>query len=131
MKEVLKFLKENPTFFIATCEGDQPRVRPFGAVCEFDGKIYICTNNTKKVYKQIMKNPKIEICGMDKKGGWLRIEAKAFRDDRDTARKAMLDANPNLGGMYKIGDGIYEVLYLMEATASFCSFKGAPKIIKF
>ena len=130
MEEVLKFLKESGTFYLATAEGDQPRVRPFGAVCSFEGKIYIVTNNQKKVYDQMMKNPKVEISGMVG-GKWIRIEALAVRDDRREARAAMLEDNPGLGRMYSVDDGIVEVLYLKDATATISSFTEAPVVIKF
>lgn len=130
MEEVLKFLKESGTFYLATAEGDQPRVRPFGAVCGFEGKIYIVTNNQKKVYDQMMKNPKVEISGMVG-GKWIRIEALAVRDDRREARAAMLEDNPGLGRMYSVDDGIVEVLYLKDATATISSFTEAPVVIKF
>ncbi len=131
MDEVLQFLKEVSTFYLATADNDQPRVRPFGAVCEFEGKLYICTNNQKDVFAQMKKNPKVEISGMDKNGNWLRVEAKAIQDDRNEARNAMLEANPGLNNMYKVDDGVYEVLYLQDATATFSSFTSEPKIVKF
>lgn len=130
MKEVLEFLKSSGTFYLATVEGDQPRVRPFGAVCEFENKLYIITNNQKEVYKQIAANPKVEISGMAG-GKWIRLRAKALRDDRREARKAMLDANPGLRGMYNEDDGIMEVLSLQDATASICSFTEAPVVYTF
>ena len=131
MEEVLKFLRENPIFYIATVEGDQPRVRPFGAVAEFEGKLYICTNNTKNVFKQIEKNSKVEICAMGKNGRWLRIEAKCFADERKEAKEKMLSDNPGLKNMYSVDDGIFEVLYLKDATATFASMKGEPNTVKF
>ena len=125
MKETLEFLKMAGTFYLATMDGDQPRVRPFGAVCEFEGKLYLVTNNKKDVYKQIMANPKIEISGMAD-GKWIRLSGEAVQDPRREAKKAMLDANPGLRGMYNEDDGIVEVLYLRNATAVFCSFTDAP-----
>ena len=125
MKEPLEFLKKAGTFYLATMDGDQPRVRPFGAVCEFEGKLYLVTNNKKDVYKQIMANPKIEISGMAD-GKWIRLSGEAVQDPRREAKKAMLDANPGLRGMYNEDDGIVEVLYLRNATAVFCSFTDAP-----
>ena len=125
MKETLEFLKKAGTFYLATMDGDQPRVRPFGAVCEFEGKLYLVTNNKKDVYKQIMANPKIEISGMAD-GKWIRLSGEAVQDPRREAKKAMLDANPGLRGMYNEDDGIVEVLYLRNATAVFCSFTDAP-----
>ena len=125
MKEVLEFLQKAGTFYVATVDGDQPRVRPFGAVCEFEGKLYLVTNNTKDVYKQMLANPKLEISGMaDDK--WIRLSAEAVRDDRREARKAMLDANEGMRSMYNEDDGKVEVLYLKNATAAICSFTEAP-----
>ena len=130
MKEALEFLKKAGTFYLATVEGDQPHVRPFGAVCEFEGKLYIVTNNTKDVYKQMAANPKIEISGMAG-GKWIRLKAEAVRDDRFEARKAMLDENPSLRKMYSEDDGKVEVLYLQNATATICSFSDAPVTYTF
>lgn len=131
MKEVLEFLKSCGTFYLATNEGDQPRVRPFGAVCEFEGKLYIVTNNQKKVYAQMLNNPKVEICGMSN-DTWLRVEGKAVHDDRRQARQAMMDANTaTLSSMYKVDDHLMEVLYLKDVTATFYSFTSEPKTIKF
>jgi len=131
MKEILEYLKRNPLFYIATCEGDQPRVRPFGAVTEYEGKLYIVTNNQKKVYKQMLENPKIEISAMDKDGTWLRLEAKAIHDGRREVRVKMLEDYPSLSKMYNVDDNLMEVLYLQDATANIYSFKGAPREIKF
>lgn len=111
MKEVLQFLQDAGVFYIATMDGDQPRVRPFGAINEFDGKIYIITSNEKDVYKQMQKNPKVEISGMNKEGKWIRLSCQVVRDDRTEAKKSMLDANPNLRAMYSEEDGKMEVLY--------------------
>ncbi len=125
MNQIAQFLADAKTFYIATTEGDQPRVRPFGAVAEWDGKTYICTNNQKKVFAQLLKNPKVEISGMvDQK--WIRLTGKLAVDSRVEAREAMLEANPSLRRMYKADDGIFEVLYFIEATASVCSFTEAP-----
>ncbi|MDR0915677.1 MAG: pyridoxamine 5'-phosphate oxidase family protein [Oscillospiraceae bacterium] len=120
-----EYLQKVGTFFIATTEGDQPRVRPFGAVGEFDGKTYICLNNTKKVFAQLVANPKIEIVGQYEGGNWVRIWAKAVRDDRNEAREKMLELNEGLRGMYKADDGIYEVFYLDDAHGKAESFAGS------
>lgn len=131
MKEVLQFLKANPTFFLATVEGDQPRVRPFGAVCEFEGKLYLITSNEKPVFKQILANPKIEICGADVEDVWVRIRATAVTDPRKEPKITMLEDNPLLKKMYDPGDGKMEVLYLKDAEATFCSFTASPRVVKF
>jgi uncharacterized pyridoxamine 5'-phosphate oxidase family protein len=121
MNKATQYLKESKTFFIATMDGDQPRVRPFGAVAEIDGKTYICMNNTKKVFAQLMKNPKVEICGMIGMN-WYRIWGTLVRDDRYEARKAFLDQSPI--PMYKPDDGIYEVFYFDEVHGKLESFQG-------
>lgn len=131
MKKVLDYLKTCGAFYLATTDGDQPRVRPFGAVCEFEGKLYITTNNQKKVFAQMKKNPKIEISAMVK-GTWLRLEAEAVQDDRREAKEAMLEDNKaSLSKLYSIDDGIFEVLYLKNATATIYSFTADPETIKF
>jgi uncharacterized pyridoxamine 5'-phosphate oxidase family protein len=131
MKEVMDYLKACGTFYLATNEDDQPRIRPFGAVCEFEGNLYIVTNNKKAVFAQMKKNPKIEISGMSK-GTWIRLEAEAIHDDRREARVAMMESNEStLSKLYSIDDGIFEVLYLKNATATIYSFSGEPKVIKF
>ena len=130
MNEVLEYLKACGTFYLATLEGDQPHVRPFGAVCEFEGKLYIVTNNQKKVYKQMLDNAKVEICGMGSDGTWIRIEAKAIHDNRREARAAMLEENKAvLSAMYSVDDHLMEVLYLRDVQAVISSFTAKPRVI--
>lgn len=131
MKEVLQFLQDAGVFYIATVDGDQPRVRPFGAINEFEGKIYIITSNEKDVYKQMQKNPKVEISGMNKEGKWIRLSCEVVRDDRTEAKKSMLDANPTLRAMYSEEDGKMEVLYFKNANVAICSFTEAPAVYQF
>lgn len=127
MNEVLEYLKSCGTFYIATCEGDQPRVRPFGAVCEFEGKLYIVTNNQKNVYRQMKQNGKIEICGMYK-GTWMRVEGVVTEDTRREARVAMMDANgAALSSMYSVDDGLMTVFRIESGTATVYSFTAEPK----
>ena len=130
METVYNFLKECETYYLATVEGNQPRVRPFGTVDIFEGRLYIQTGKIKNVSKQILENPKIEICGMAG-GKWIRVEAIAVEDDRVEARKHMLDAYPSLQGMYKEDDGNCQVFYLKDATSTIYSFQDAPEIIQF
>lgn len=130
MQEVYDFLKKCGTYYLATTEGDQPRVRPFGTYLIFEGKLYIQTGKVKGVSKQMKKNPKIEICAFAG-DTWIRIAATAVEDDRLSAKKAMLDAYPQLQAMYKADDANTQVLYLKDATATFASFGGAPKVVKF
>lgn len=131
MDATLQFLKDCRTFYLATVDSEgQPHVRPFGAACIFEGKLYIVTNNQKPCFQQMTENPKVEISGMAG-GKWIRLTAKAVRDDREAARAAMLEACPSLSRMYKADDGLMEVLYLQDCTASFCSFSDAPEVHKF
>ena len=130
MKEVCDFLKKAGTYYIATAEGDQPRVRPFGTAHIFENKLYIQTGKKKPVSQQMKKNPKIEICAMNE-GKWIRIQAIAVEDDRVEAKQSMLDAYPNLKNMYSATDNNTQVLYLNNAVATIASFSGAPKVIKF
>ncbi|HBZ52326.1 MAG TPA: NimC/NimA family protein [Eubacterium sp.] len=130
MERVEKFLKEAGTYFLATVDGDQPRVRPFGTVNSYDGKLYIQTGKSKNVSKQIHKNPKVEICAC-KDGEWVRIACELVEDDRREARVAMLDAYPSLQAMYSPDDGNTEVFYMKDAVATFSSFVKAPEVVRF
>lgn len=130
MDKVLKFLKDAETYYLATVEGDQPRVRPFGTVHVFEGKLYIQTGKVKDVSKQLHQNPKAEIYAF-KNGEWLRVSGKLIEDDRNEARQSMLDAYPSLQKMYKADDGNTEVFYFENATAIFSSFIHEPEIIEF
>ena len=125
MDKVLKFLKDAETYYLATVEGDQPRVRPFGTAHVFEGKLYIQTGKVKDVSKQLHQNPKSEICAF-KNGEWLRVSGKLIEDDRNEARQSMLDAYPSLQKMYKADDGNTEVFYFENATAIFSSFCSDP-----
>ena len=130
MNRVYNFLKAAGTYYLATAEGDQPRVRPFGTIDLFEGKLYFQTGKVKDVSRQIHANPKIEICAF-KDGAWLRVAASAYADDRIEAQEHMLESYPMLKGMYKAGDGNTEVFYLKDATATFSSFGGASETVKF
>ena len=130
MKRVVDFLKEAGTYYLATVDGDQPRVRPFGTAHVFEGKLYIQTGKVKDVSKQIHANPKVELCAF-KNGEWLRIAGELVEDDRREARQSMLDAYPSLQQMYSVDDGNTEVFYLKNATATFSSFTKAPETLTF
>lgn len=122
MDKTLQFLKDARVFYVATVdENGKPRVRPFGAAGTFEGKLYICLNNRKPVFKQLTANPSVEISATAADMSWIRFSATAKRDDRVEARQAMLDSNPNLKNLYKADDGLYEVFYLENATAKFNS----------
>lgn len=130
MQEVYDFLKKCNTYYLATVEGDEPRVRPFGTALIFEDKLYIQTGKVKDVSKQMIKNPKVEICAFDG-AKWLRIKATAVEDDRIEPKEKMLDDYPMLKNMYKADDDNTQVFYLKDATATFSSFTEAPVVIKF
>ena len=130
MEKVCQFLKDAGVYYLATAEGDQPRVRPFGTAHIFDGKLYIQTGKSKPVAQQLAANPKAEICAF-KDGVWLRVACELVEDDRAEARKSMLDAYPELRGMYDENDGNTLVLYMQNATATFSSFTAAPEVVTF
>lgn len=130
MEEVYEILKKCGKYYLATMDGDQPRVRPFGTIDLFEGKLYIQTGKIKNVSKQIMANPKIEICGTtDDK--WIRVEATAVEDDRSEPKQHMLDAYPMLKSMYSADDDNTQVFWLKNATATISSFTEEPKVIRF
>ena len=130
MNEVAEYLKSCGTFFLATSEDGQPHVRPFGAVCVFEGRLYIVTNNQKKVYRQMKENGKIEICGMYQ-GTWIRVEGEVREDLRREARAAMMADNAAaLSSMYMVDDNLMTVFCFEHATATIYSFTAEPKVIR-
>ena len=131
MKEVYEFLKNCGVYYLATVEGDQPRVRPFGTVDLFEDNLYIQTGKVNAVAQQMKANSKVEISAMSQDGRWIRVAAEAVLDENIKAQEHMLDAYPNLKAMYTPGDGNTEVYYLKNAVAQICSFTEAPREIKF
>ena len=130
MDRIIRFLKEADTYYLATVEGDQPRVRPFGTAHMFEGKLYIQTGKVKDVSKQIHTNRKVEICAF-KDGEWLRIAGELVEDDRREAKQSMLDAYPSLQKMYAADDGNTEVFYFKNATATFYAFTHEKEVVNF
>ena len=130
IERVCKFLKEAETYYLATVEGDQPRVRPFGTANIFEGKLYIQTGKVKPTSKQLLANPKAEICAFHN-GVWVRVAGELIEDDRVEARKSMLDAYPNLRSMYDENDNNTQVFYFRNAVATFSSFTAAPEVVEF
>lgn len=130
MKRTCDFLKAAGTYYLATVDGDQPRVRPFGTAHIFEDKLYIQTGRLKAVSKQIAQNPKVEICAF-KDGVWLRLCGELVEDDRLQAKKSMLDDYSNLRTMYDENDSNTQVFYFKNATATFYSFTSAPEVVKF
>lgn len=130
VERVCRFLDEAQTYYLATVEGDQPRVRPFGTALVYDGKLYIQTGKVKPVSKQLAVNPKAEICAfMD--GRWLRVAGELINDDDRLVMEAMLEKMPTLKAMYSPDDGNMQMLYFKDAVATFSSFTEAPETIRF
>lgn len=130
MNEVYEFLKKCGVYYLATAEGDQPRVRPFGTAEIFEGRLYIQTGKVKDVANQMKENPKVELCAFSG-GKWIRITAEAVLDENIEAQKHMLEAHPELKAMYQPGDGNTEVYYLKNATARICSFTEPEQTFTF
>ena len=130
MERVYNFLKDAGVYYLATVEGDQPRVRPFGTANMFEGKLYIQTGKVKPCSRQILENPKVEISAF-LGGTWIRIAGELVEDDRVEAKKSMLDAYPDLRAMYDEKDGNTQVFYFKNAVATFSSFTAAPETVTF
>ena len=130
INEVCEFLQQVGTYYLATVDGDQPRVRPFGTAHIFEDKLYIQTRKVKPVAHQLEANPKFEICGFAN-GTWIRVWGKLVEDPRIEAQQSMLDANPGLQRMYKAGDGNTAVYYIVDGEATFSSFTTEPRTVQF
>ena len=130
IEKVCQFLEACGTYYLATAEGDQPRVRPFGTIMVFEGKLYIQTGKVKPVSHQLAANPKAEICAF-KDGKWIRVSGELIEDDRLEAKTAMLDKYPSLRAMYSPDDGNTQVLYFRGGEAVISSFTDAPETIAF
>ena len=132
MKEVQAYLKECGAFFIATTDGDQPHVRPFGVSEIIDGRLYIMTGKVKDVYKQIAKNGKFEICALKPSGSeWMRLSGTLVNDETLAVKEEFLNRNESLKSMYKADDDNMAVLQITNATARFCSFSAPERKVDF
>ena len=129
LEKTVDFLKKAGTYYLATEEGDQPRVRPFGTAHIFEGRLYIQTGNVIEVSKQLLANPKAEICAF-MQGEWIRVSGELVEDDRREARQSMLDAYPSLKKMYDPDDGNTQVFYFKNATAVISSFTHEPEVLQ-
>lgn len=130
MNEILNFIKDCGVYYLATVDGDKPRVRPFGTFELFENKLYIQTGKVKDVSNQIKKNPNVELCAF-KDGKWIRVRGKLVLDDRFEAKKDMLDKNPGLRRMYSENDGNTEVYYFNGGEAIFSEFGKESRTVKF
>ena len=132
IEKVSEFLDKTRTYYLATVDGDQPRVRPFGTVLVYDGKLYIQTGKVKPVSKQLAANPKAEICAFDgQTGTWLRVSGELINDDSRDVKVAMIEKYPDLKAMYNPDDDNTQVLFFKDATATFSSFTAAPEEFTF
>ncbi len=123
MKKTLDFLKKAGTFYIATMDGDQPRVRPFGVATAYQDRLYICTSNNKACFVQMKNNPKVEISAVIG-NEWIRLTGEIAVDGSEAAKAAVLENSPFLKEMYSVNDGVFEVLYFTKGTTVFYSFSG-------
>ncbi|HWR07866.1 pyridoxamine 5'-phosphate oxidase family protein [Sporomusa sp.] len=130
MEEVLKFLTENPIFYLATVDGDIPKVRPFGFVMNFEGKLHFGTSNQKNVYRQLKANPNFEISTTSKTGEWIRLKGKAVFNTSKQSKQAALTKMPQLANMYSVDDSIFELFYIENGEATLQDMKGNSKTIK-
>lgn len=131
MNEILKFLKDAKTFFLATVDENKPKVRPFGFVMEYEGKLYFCTSSQKDVYKQLVTNPNFEACAMAENGQWIRLQGKAVFDSNLAAKAKVFEIMPSLARMYNTYDNpIFQVFYVEEGEATLYSFSEEPRVIK-
>lgn len=130
VERVCRFLDEAGVYYLATAEGDQPRVRPFGTALVWEGRLYIQTGKVKDVSKQLGANPKAEICAFHN-GAWLRVAGELIEDERREPKAAMLEKYPNLKAMYSPDDGNTQVLFFRSASATFASFTAAPEQFTF
>ena len=130
MEKIYEFIKSAQTYYLATVDGDQARVRPFGTIDLYNGKLGIQTGKKKDVYQQIMNSPKVELCAF-KDGVWLRVAGEMAADDSVEACEHMLQGYPQLRAMYTPGDGNCVVLYFTSGVATFSSFTAAPEVIEF
>ena len=130
MNEIYDFLKKAGTYFLATAEGDQPRVRPFGTIDIFEGKLYIQTGLSKDVAKQIDANPFVEICACTG-DTWLRISTELVKDDDHDVKVKMLNKMPSLKAMYSADDDSMQMYYMKDAKAVFSSFTAEPETVEF
>lgn len=130
MQAVHDFLKKVETYYLATVDGDQPRVRPFGTINLFEGRLYIQSGKKKDVAGQIAANPRVELSAFDGET-WIRVACTLVEDDSAEAQKSLLSAYPSLRGMYAVNDGNNVVYYLKDATATFYTFDGEPREVRF
>lgn len=130
MNEIYEFLKKCGTYYLATTEGDQPRVRPFGTIDLFDGRLTIQTGKAKAVSRQLQANPRVEICAFNG-SEWIRVEATVAEEPRIEAQVQMLNAYPELKAMYQAGDGNTQIFALTSGKATIASFTAAPRVIEF
>lgn len=132
MEEVIAFLRACPAYYIATVEGDQPRVRPFSSLAPFEGKLYIESNYFKPFADQVKKNPKVEICAFDNQSRWVRIVCELVDDRRVEAKKALLDYMPEIRDLgYDEHDENMSVYWMKEAVATFYSYTDEPREVRF
>lgn len=129
VKKVYDFLESAKTFYLATVEGDQARVRPYGAMLFFEGKIYIMAFGKTNATRQIAENPKAEICAF--KGMTLRIACTLVEDNRPEVGRALVEKMPVLKDALGENGENGVMYYLKDATASFFKMMELEETITF
>ncbi len=130
MNEILEFLQQNAPFYIATLDGDRPKVRPFGFVMEHEGKLWFCTSNQKQIYRQLQENPYFELSTVSPERVWIRVRGKAVFKSTPALKEKALEAAPLLKKIYSVDDTIFELFYLDEGEAAVCSMTAEPRSVK-
>ena len=114
MSKINEFLNEAGVFFLATVDGDQPKIRPLGLHLEMDGKELFGIGDFKNVYKQMVKNPKIEIVASKPDGHWMRYTGTAVFETDGKYAEAALEAMPHLKSIYNEQTGNKMMMFHIE-----------------
>ncbi|MCP4136343.1 MAG: pyridoxamine 5'-phosphate oxidase family protein [bacterium] len=133
MSEIIKFLEENRVGFMATIDGNKPRVRAFGYLYSEDDNLYFCTANTKNVYRQMQENSTVEFAAMSKSFDTLRVSGDIhFTDDREKKVK-VFEAAPQLKALYQDAHNpVFEVFYMSVKEAIFFNMANPqPRVVEF
>ncbi len=131
LQEIKDYLAECRVFYLATVDGDQPRVRPFGVSEIYNGRLYLMSGKSKEVFKQLVANPKFELSATKANGAeWIRVSGRLVNDDDVVMKQYLLDQNPELKQLYKADDNM-AAMYITDGEARFFSFNEPERRVKF
>ena len=129
-EEIMQFLKDNPTFYLATVDGYLPRVRPLGFAMRYNGHLCLGIGKHKAAYKQLLDNTNLELCACNDRGEWLRIQGTANFDNTPEAQEAAFLQMPQLADIYNEESGLkLGIVYLDHLSAKLFSMSGTVKDI--